>query len=395
MTKRALTATITAQDGPALGGRDGAGRSDGGVAIWSADYSLRTGQAIVTRRVAEHVLPRLGRRREYVFGAGSGPRAIAGWLAASLRLWRDVLRGRVATLYLVCSRSNAGFVRDIPALLVARAGPRVIVHAHGSDIGDLLTGRPLSPLARLLYRRAALLVPSEHLRPELRDAGVRDLRVCENFHIARERGAQDQGGPLRLVWNSNLMASKGFFDTHAAVSELRAEGLDIEFHVLGRPVGDEELSEAEVRERVSRLVPDPGITVHGSVAPEVAAEIVARADAVALPSRYSSECQPLALIEAMCAGKAIVAGDTPALRATLAGYPADYVPLRSVASLADALRRLDREKRLGAGGFAERRRQAADQARLRFSADRFDREMEALLSPARREPVGLAPGRAC
>ena len=84
----------------------------GVLGVWSADYMQITGQALVTRRVVEHVAWDSGRPREYIYSVG-GAGMVVTWLAASARLWVDLALRRISTLYVVCSRSDGGFLRDL------------------------------------------------------------------------------------------------------------------------------------------------------------------------------------------------------------------------------------------------------------------------------------------
>lgn len=346
-------------------------------AVWSADHRQTTGQALVTARV----VGRGGKWREYVY-RGIGLRSVPSWCVGWLRLWIAAASNRLPTLYLVCSRSDGGFLRDVPALLCAFAGVRVVVHVHGSDItGLLLTKRPLSRLARALYARCEIVVPSAHLVEDLRAIKGATVHLCENFDPAIPAAgiSASDGSVLTLCWNSNMMASKGFFDVAEAAKSAIAEGCSLRLVSIGSPIGDEELSRAGICARLASLRQNDWFDYRGILDPAAAAGLVATADVVALPSRYSAECQPLALIQAMCAGKEVVATDTPSLRATLGDYPARYVAPHCIAVLAAAFAALAREKAADPVGFAARNMPAAMVARQRFAADRFDRDIEAIL----------------
>lgn len=348
------------------------------IALWSGDYGLPTGQAIVTAHVVAGG-PGMA-WREHVY-RGVGWRSISSWLRASFGLWRDIARGRVKTLYLVCSRSDGGFVRDIPALLAARVGVRTIVHAHGSDIIDLLARRRVSSLARALYARCEVLVPSQHLLEPLEDIIGRSPRLCENYQQASptSRNVVSNTNELVVCWNSNVLASKGFFDLADGIALARDGGLQVRLVSMGQPMADTEMSREEVCRGIEALRSEDWFDHRGPLDPAVCNAVVSEADVVALPSRYSSECQPLAVIHAMCAGKAIVAADTSALRATLCGYPAHFVPAGSSQAIADVLRVLLDRKLENPLAFPAEREAAAETARKRFSAERFDREMRSIL----------------
>ncbi len=353
-------------------------------AIWSADYTQTTGQAQVTRRVVEHILVDAAGWRQYVYRLG-GLQMVASWAGAGLRLWCDIALRRVHTLYLVCSRSNSGFLRDVPALLVTFAGVRVVVHAHGSDIVDLLDCRPLSPLARALYMRCELIVPSSHLLEPLRRMMGERLHLCENYFAADPVALHSRtkvtaaSNVLNILWNSNIMASKGFFDLAEAVERLHQQGHAVRLISIGTPLDDEEMHLDEVLCRLEMYKICDWFDHRGWVDPDTSIALTSVADVVALPSRYSSECQPLAIIQAMCTGTAIVASDIPALRATLRNYPAEFVPEHSVEGLVGALSRVHIQKQSDPTTFIMSREQHAKNACERFAAERFDAAMQTIL----------------
>lgn len=354
------------------------------IGLWSADYKQITGQALVTARVVQHQARIVW--REYVYNPGL--RSLGSWVVAATRLWVAVIRGQVRTIYLVCSRSDGGFLRDTPALLTALAGVRVIVHSHGSDIVDLLTARPLSWLARALYNRCEIIVPSGHLLQPLRKLTKMPLHLCENYFVSAaphenyESLAKADSVMLSVFWNSNIMSSKGFFLLAEAVNRMAENGHAVRLISIGKPIGDADLSEEKAAARLATLRSVSWFDYRGSVNPDIANALTACADVIALPSRYRSECQPLAIIQAMCAGKAIVVSDIPALRETLGDYPASFVPVGSVTAISEALRHLLNEKQSDPDAFVSSRQAPAAAAKRRFAVTRFDYEMASILEGA-------------
>ena len=348
------------------------------IGWWSADTQQLTGQAIVTARVAA-LLERVG-ARDFSY-RGNGLRSVASCAVSALRLIVATWRGRLNVLYLVCSRSNAGFVRDLPAYLSRFAGVRVIVHVHGSDVVDLCRRPWVGPCARALLARCELVVPSAHLLAPLRDLGMRHVHLCENF--AEHADAQIQAAelpppavdshPWRVLWNSNVMASKGFFAVAEAVRALADNGVPVRLVALGRPIGDEAMDQHDCCEALKRLEGQTWLDRPGLVDRSTAMRLLHEADIVCLPSHYISECQPLALIEAMCAARAVVIADTPALRATVGDYPCEVIAEQTPAAVKAALQHL-----LRSPPTEEALHAAAARSRNRFSARRFDRDISRL-----------------
>lgn len=346
--------------------------------LWATDTGFTTGQSVVTGRV-DAMLARHGAHR-FVLVTGLGPYALARWTLAITRLALAVLRGRIHTLYLVCSRSGPGFVRDVPAYLVRRAGVRVVVHVHGSDIVALVN----RPLARRLLQGCVLVLPSAHLVQPLASLGIDGCQVCENF-VGSEPAVPitPAAQPFTVLWNSNIMASKGFFAVADAVRELHERGIALRLVALGAPLGDEVLPRAVCVDRLSALANAPWLDWRGPQSHEKARRALLEADLVCLPSHYSSECQPLALLEAMCAARPVLIADTAALRATVGDYPCTVVDQVNAASVAAAI-----EQCIAGPAVASAALQAAAaSARARFSTRRFDQQMGRLLGLPPTTPV--------
>lgn len=349
------------------------------IAIWTADYSITTGQAIVTRQVVNN--SQLGRMSTYIYGIGA--KGIPSWVTSCIRMWMNVAIRRFTTLYVVCSRSNLGFFRDLPALLTARVGLRTVVHSHGSDIVDLLTSRTLSGFARWVYSPCEVVVDSSHLLDSLRqEIPTLKVHLCENFAgmiaLNDSTAAADR---LTVLWNSHIMASKGFFHTIDAIRILRKEGMPIHLIAAGGALADAEMTKEQVSGLLKLLAGEEWIEFVGIVPPTDMPSLMAKADVVALPSYYKSECQPLALIDAMCAGKAIVAADTPSLRATIGDYPAAFTRPKSAADIASALESFFVRKLGDQNALSLDHVQAARLASERFAIGRFNRRIVEILSP--------------
>lgn len=351
-----------------------------GFALWSSDYSAITGQAMVTARAAS-LLHRAG-CREFLY-RGTGLSMLRTWFWAAASLWWSSGLGRVKTLYLVCSRSNFGLLRDLPAYVLGWFGVRVVVHVHGSDIVDLIQRRGIGWLAHRLLRRCELILPSHHLVGPLESSGVSRLQVCENFAVDPRPGTQRGGwstpntrdrDKLSVLWNSNIMASKGFFVVADAIAAMHDDGCPVKLVALGSAMADNLMPIDEVLQKLNALKRAPWFEFRGSVDRTASMRALDDADVVCLPSTYSSECQPLAVIETMCAARRLIVAKTPALLATVADYPCEVVSVVNADSVRKALNQLAASPPSPAALDA-----AAAKARRRFSAERFDSELSVIL----------------
>lgn len=336
-------------------------------AVWTPNLLEVNGQNIVTKRVIGENELLIGAIYEY---EGQSALSIIVTMFSAIRLVCAILFRYCDAVYVICSRSRIGFLRDVLPLLCSRLGVRVVVHVHGSDF-PILLGRPfLGLIARYLYSRCEIILPSRHLLPALASYNFRKVYTCENFCEVEDtlEDPSVHSGPRNsriVLWNSNIMASKGFIDLVDALRQVRSDGYDVKLVVLGRVIGDYERSYSEMRHFVGGLSNEIWIDVIGAVTPENVNEYLWKTDLVALPSTYSSECQPLAVIQAMMAGRDLLVSDTAAMRATVGDYPAFFVQ-RNPASIASAIRSM------GCVDHYFGVDEAALRSRARFSTSRFD-----------------------
>jgi glycosyltransferase involved in cell wall biosynthesis len=354
--------------------------------FWSAAFDEQTGQAIVTSRVfAFQDL----RWLTCVYKKGGGIAALATYAMTVCTMLYYVATHRRAPIYAVVSRSDVGFLRDVPVLVMGMLGRNVICHFHGSDALILLTESRFRRLARALYRHCTLIVPSAHLSGPMSQMIGKEVLVCENpAALNADVPADNLSTPHAtvpvLIWNSNMLASKGFADTLNAVGQINAIAHKLDFWALGSPLSDHEMSRDAISALVTQNTDKPWFHLIGPVSADQSARLTAQADIVALPSRYRSECQPLSIIQAMCLGKAIVASTTPAMTATLKDYPAFFVQDQTIAELQKII--LDAVSAVTTNQYdAAHAAPFAQTARLRFSNDRFDTQMSDILASVTRE----------
>lgn len=334
-------------------------------AVWTPELESVNGQNSVTHRVLCYNAKNF--QLIYTYPRG-GWLAIAKTLFMSLHLFISVIFGKTTSVYIVCSRSTAGFFRDFIPLLCSKIGARVLVHVHGTDFLDLLQNRHVSTIARWSYSSCDIIVPSKHLVDLLASFDFKKLVCCENFSDFPEVGASCDvpfsNDELTVLWNSNIMSSKGFVELVEAARAFRKDGGAIKLVVLGQPLGDVERSKSDMQEFLHTLGHEEWVELKGLTRRENVYKYVCESDVVALPSNYPSECQPLAVIEAMLAGRMLLVSDTPALRATVGNYPAVFVE-KNVYSVLDGLRLLCTLRYIPSTD-------AVLQARVRFSTELFD-----------------------
>lgn len=310
--------------------------------------------------------PQLGTRyrfvlvRTYVEG-GPGRKALRA-LGALARLAALVLLRRVDLVH-VHSASGGSFRRKAAATLIARlAGAPVLFHVHGGAFHRQLDrpgvrGRLLRfAVRRVLAQADAVAVLTEGWARELgRRLDGRILRVVPNGVTLPAAPLARPPEPGLVAFLGDLRPEKGVLELVAALALLRARGVEARAVLAG-----EGASRVELERRARELgLPEGAVELPGWLEADRKEALLERAACFCLPSH--EEGLPLALLEAMAAGKAIVAAEAGGMpEAARPGREALIVPPRDAVGLADALERVltDRDLRRSLGAAARERARA-------------------------------------
>ncbi len=354
------------------------------------------GQTLATQRLAGLLAPSRAVRCLDTSAGGERVRAETRWSLGRalhyLRLRRRLRQALAAlpgapVLWASISPTVPGHLRDVLTVVPAfRPGQAVYAIVHWGDFERVfrhpLTASTARRLARRLRgfvflteqlaERCARWIPAAQrfVIPNTIDEAV----LCAEEEVAAKQARRRDSRPLRLLYLSNMIASKGYLDVLEAVRLLAARGLDLHADFVGRWTSDAD--RAGFGQRVEAAGLAGVVTHHGGVSDR--AQIKAlhlQADVFLLPSYYPTEAQPLALIEALNAG-------TPVVATRHAGIPdmvrddqeARLVPPRAPEAIVQAVERLADE---AAGrGFSERARRRFE---ARFSPDAVRRLWEHLI----------------
>lgn len=276
------------------------------IAFVSADLSLINGQAIVSRGAYNALKHHQLIKFEYKAGLSSFMHVI--WLSA--RYWRYVNNFEI--LYIVISRSKIGFLRDVIFLFIARLyKKRIIVHLHGNDVENILSGL-YGRLARTLLMDAEFLICSKAIGHTLDDHELTDWSYMPNF-VSKERFLDDQSESkekIVILFLSNLIFSKGYFNLFLACKLLKHDfNFDIELRVLGSTPKNRIWKNRKVKNAIDELKKHDWVTLGNTKSIEDFRDAYRGVSIVALPSFYKTEAAPLAIIEGMINRKRILVSD--------------------------------------------------------------------------------------
>ena len=273
----------------------------------------------------------------------------------------------------------AGAAVRLPLLRPRDPRPAIVYCPHGwSFAADRGPRRLYARAERALQPAADAIVTVSRFERDLAvSMGLRgdNLVVLRNgiadvppVEPVREGFPRDR---LNLLFVGRLDRQKGF---DILLDAARRVPGAVHLHVVGSSV-------RELADGAAAAAPPPNMTLHGWQPRDAAAAFIAACDAVVMPSRW--EGLPLVALEAMRAGKPILASDRSAMPEVVEdGVTGRLFGIDDGASLAALVGQLSRDdlRRWGAAGRARFERD--------FTVDRQSREildLYARIPPRRRE----------
>lgn len=231
-------------------------------------------------------------------------------------------------VYILIAQSRVGFFRDMAMIWFARCwGHRILVHMHGGNYAGFYNAQSL--WLKWLIRKTlrcvdTIIVLGEDLRkmydfdPALKER----IRVVHNGlplqldDMPASAKEIKKGEPVRLLYLSNLIESKGYLDVLEAVRILvNGYGLNVNCRFCGlflcHPTDDVHVESTEHAERLfmdfaSEHDLSNFIEYVGVVSGKEKEDELKTAHFFILPTSYDNEGQPVSMIEAMAYGCVLI-----------------------------------------------------------------------------------------
>lgn len=235
-------------------------------------------------------------------------------------IFKLILRKYV--VYHAVSQSKEGFIRDFPIVLLSKIlGSKIIIHIHGGNYdGFYQAQKPFiqKQIWQMLMHTDSIIVLSESMKkmfdfePQLHHK----LKVVKNglpWNIERndlkiKELPHNNDLPIKIIFLSNLIESKGYLDVLEATSILVNEyGYNVKTDFCGEFIQYHDaqrfatLSEAKqyFYEFISKNNLKNCVNYHGIVDVEKKKKLLKEAHFFVLPTNYINEGQPISIIEAM------------------------------------------------------------------------------------------------
>ena len=289
------------------------------IIFWSSDLEALTGQAIVSK----HIFLNINSNNWIKLIYPSGFKFIYQYLINIIKLYYSIFWKKTKIAYIVPSRSFFGFLRDIPVLLVSYLGVRTIVHIHGDGLNKLFQTKPIGNIACCLYKKTEMIIPCKHLANF--HVVPKQTYIIENYSTIpiSYKVKKNKTKEVRILWNSNIMATKGIDIVIDGLKYALKYKINLKLTILGKTLSDTMMDRQEIESYSNKLKQISWINYLGSVSPHKIPHLTIQHDIAVLLS--VNECQPMAIIEAMCCGLKLIVSDIPGIRNTVGKYPAYFV----------------------------------------------------------------------
>lgn len=259
----------------------------------------------------------------------------------------------------------------------------VILHVHGSSFDEFLEtdSVPVRLLQSVVFRASDVVVALSDSWAELLERRVdpRKVTVLHNAVDVSEYDPSFSVSPMRMSFVSNHIRRKGVEELVGAIDQL-AEGMSVDITIAGKGP-------------LSHLVEDladsrSGVEYVGYVSEERKCEILNESTVYALPTY--AEGVPIAILEAMAGGNAIVSTDVGGISSVVGENNGVLVEPGDADELADALRTLLADpERVQSMARESRRRVEAAHSWEKVTADLV--ELYDSLAPSARETADARP----
>ncbi|MEM6325763.1 MAG: glycosyltransferase [Bacteroidota bacterium] len=242
-----------------------------------------------------------------------------------------------------------GHLRDL-ATVVSPLGRRAIVAVvHHGDFHQLFSSPATRTSALRLVRRLSGIVFNTPGLAERCAPWVPDEKrfVCPNTtsahtHLSDEafrarRTERTDGSPIRLLYLSGMIPSKGYLDVLETVGVLCQRGVAVRATFAGRwPNAN---AEAAFQARTEALGVTSVVEHLGGVSDRYAVrELYLNADAFVLPTTYPTEAHPLTIMESLNAGTPVIATAHASIPEMIEdGRSGLLIPPHAPSALADAV----------------------------------------------------------
>lgn len=246
-------------------------------------------------------------------------------------------------IYITPGQTFLGVMKCAPFIGISKLlGKKIIIHIHGNYIHQEY--KQLSGIKKKLYYfvlsladKGIVLSPMlrNNLEPFLDDS---DIYVVFNFveNAISTSHPVKQFHELRIIYLSNLMTEKGIFDLLDALLILKRKGIAYRARIAGNVPPNLKLRVDAKFFSISDTTEYLGV-VRG----KEKLQLLEWANVFVLPTYYSTEGQPIAILEALAAGNIVLATDQGGIPDIFSNKNGYFIKKKDSQDIADKLSELN------------------------------------------------------
>ena len=273
-----------------------------------------------------------------------------------IRLLASAWRHRAQNFYLTISRSRAGFYRDFYVFLLSLLLDRKIyVHLHGSDFDVFVNSQKgiTKYLVWLMYSNVKeAIVLMDEMSDQFQNFPNITTSTIPNFQsllvseeqITKKISQFIQQETLHCIYLSNIINSKGIFETITAVKNATAYGLHLKLTIVGDFIGSPKEIEKSRLDLQFAIHGCDNIEFTGPLYGEQKLEKMMSASVFILPTYYPTEAQPISALEALATGQIILISDHNYLSYIFGEHTGHIVDIKSAKSIFKCLTKIQHNK---------------------------------------------------
>ena len=227
-----------------------------------------------------------------------------------------ILFNQFDSIYFLASRSKFGFLRQLPFLSIAvMKRIKLINHLHGADFKEFYKNAGfIKSIIKWAYKKVdTSIVLLEEMKDQFKAFPKMKLEVVPNA-LGKEFNNLDIIFPKenRVLFLSNIMASKGILEFLTASKYLLKDDNSIRIDIAGDFLSDNYMSKNQIKKKFLDLFEglkndfQERIFYHGPVSGIKKVDLLRSSSIFILPTYYPTEAYPISILEAMATGNAIV-----------------------------------------------------------------------------------------
>lgn len=227
-----------------------------------------------------------------------------------------ILFNKIDSIYFLGSRSKLGFLRQLPFVsIVILKRIKLINHLHGADFKEFFKNAGfLRSIIKWAYKKVdTSIVLLEEMKDQFKAFPKMKLEVVPNA-VSKEFESLAITFPKekRILFLSNIMASKGIIDFLTAAKQLIKDDNSIRIDIAGDFISDIYLTKKQIKKKFLDLFEGlkkdfpERIFYHGPISGTKKVDLLKSSSIFILPTYYPTEAYPISILEAMATGNAII-----------------------------------------------------------------------------------------